>query len=103
MEACEKTLDEERYDAIVVDEAQDFHETWWLPVQLSLKDPDNGRMYLFLDPNQSGVYGHGDRYPAHNMTTQELGENCRNTKKIVDYCSNVIDTEIEAFELFYSR
>lgn len=44
------------YDAIVVDEAQDFLENWWLPLQLLLSDPDNGILYLFYDDNQN-IYG----------------------------------------------
>ena len=30
-----------RYGALIVDEAQDFHEDWWLPLQLLLEDPDD--------------------------------------------------------------
>src|SRR6266540_994560 len=38
-----------RYDAIVVDEAQDFRERWW-PALLALhRDPDDGMFYLFAD------------------------------------------------------
>ena len=45
-----------RYDAIVVDEAQDFKQWWW-PALLSLHtDPDGGRLYVFADANQD-LYG----------------------------------------------
>jgi hypothetical protein len=45
-----------RYEAIVVDEAQDFREWWW-PALLSLQhDPDEGPLYLFADDNQN-LYG----------------------------------------------
>src|SRR4029453_2516719 len=42
-----------RYDAIVVDEGQDFREWWW-PALLSLQtDPDAGLLYVFADENQN--------------------------------------------------
>ena len=44
------------YDAIVVDEAQDFLENWWLPLQFLLSEPNNGILYLFYDDNQN-IYG----------------------------------------------
>jgi len=70
-----------QYDAIVVDEAQDFRENWWLPLQLLLEDPDAGVLYLFYDNNQN-IYG-GLRQ-VKNLVENEypLRENCRNTQKI---------------------
>ena len=41
-----------RYDALIVDEAQDFHPDWWVPLQLLLEDPDEGSLYVFYDDNQ---------------------------------------------------
>ena len=40
------------YHAIVVDEGQDFRDSWWLPLQMLLRDPDNGILYIFFDDNQ---------------------------------------------------
>ena len=37
------------YDAIVVDEAQDFGDEFWLPTEMLLKDLENGMLYVFLD------------------------------------------------------
>mgnify|MGYP006424995467 CR=1 FL=1 len=84
----------DKYDVILVDEAQDFHENWWMPVQLLLKDPDEGGLYMFRDSNQSGVYGHGTKYPSRGVFEVSLTENCRNTKAINSYCANVIDSQI---------
>jgi superfamily I DNA/RNA helicase len=42
-----------RFDALVVDEAQDFGESWWLPLQMLLRDPDHGVIYVFYDDNQA--------------------------------------------------
>ena len=45
-----------RYDAVVVDEAQDFR-AWWWPALLSLhSDPDEGLLYVFADDDQN-LYG----------------------------------------------
>ena len=85
-----------RYDVVLVDEAQDFHPDWWFPVQLLLRDPDRGRLILFSDPEQAGVYGRGDSYPA-NLIYYDLVENCRNTKRITSFCGNVIDQQISPF------
>jgi hypothetical protein len=70
-----------QYDAIIVDEAQDFLENWWLPLQLLLTDPDNGILYLFYDDNQN-IYG--GLQTVKNLVKSEylLNENCRNTQKI---------------------
>ena len=89
----------ELFDAVFVDEAQDFHANWWVPVQLLLKDADAGRLYLFLDPDQTGVYGNGDQYPDAGMTRFDLAENCRNTRRIARYCGSIITRDIKSFEL----
>ena len=91
--------DAEKFDVVVVDEAQDFHENWWTSVLLLLRDPDNGGMYVFYDPNQSGVYGHGNAYPEAGMVNYELFENCRNTKAINRYSGKVNDTTVPSFGL----
>ena len=40
------------YDAVVVDEGQDFGDDFWLPTEMLLKDLENGLLYVFLDENQ---------------------------------------------------
>ena len=70
-----------QYDAIVVDEAQDFLENWWFPLQLLLEDPDDGILYLFYDDNQN-IYGGLQRVKNLVQSDHSLRENCRNTQKI---------------------
>ncbi|MFZ0834993.1 MAG: NERD domain-containing protein/DEAD/DEAH box helicase, partial [Mycobacterium sp.] len=36
-----------RFDAIVVDEAQDFADAWWDPLLAALKDEETGGLYVF--------------------------------------------------------
>lgn len=71
-----------RYDAIIVDEGQDFKDTWEAPLSALLRDPDEGIFFIFFDDNQN-LYQGQDRLPA--MINEEpfvLAENCRNTQKI---------------------
>jgi hypothetical protein len=42
----------QRFDAIVVDEAQDFDDSWWPPLLGALKDPDRSGLYVFSDEGQ---------------------------------------------------
>ena len=47
-----RLLPEPRYDAIIVDEAQDIDAEWWLPLLDLLADPQRGIVYVFGDANQ---------------------------------------------------
>jgi superfamily I DNA/RNA helicase len=69
-----------RYDAIIVDEGQDFLDDWWTPLQLLLADPDQGVLYIFYDDNQC-LYGHPPLLPLQGPPYL-LTINCRTTKQI---------------------
>ena len=69
-----------RYDAIVVDEGQDFHENWWIPLQTLLRDPDGGILYVFFDDNQR-LYVQHSTFPIQ-QPPYVLTVNCRNTQNI---------------------
>jgi hypothetical protein len=70
----------ERFDAIVIDEAQDFAESWWPAVVASLRSPDDGCLYVFADEGQR-VFARQGR-PTVALTPINLTENLRNTKQI---------------------
>ena len=74
------SLIDERYDALIVDEGQDFEANWWLPLQEVLKDPDEGIFYIFFDDNQK-LYERRNTFPISDPPFS-LNENCRNTKQI---------------------
>lgn len=71
-----------QFDAIVVDEGQDFQDNWWVPLQFLLEQPDEGTFYIFYDDNQN-IYGGKQRVKnlAHPVP---LVENCRNTRLIYE-------------------
>jgi len=70
----------ERFDALVVDEAQDFADSWWPPLLAGLIDSDDAGIYVFGDAAQS-VFGREGR-PAISLLTVRLDENVRNTQQI---------------------
>jgi superfamily I DNA/RNA helicase len=77
-----------RYDALVVDEAQDFRETWWLPVR-ELIDPE-GYFYVFCDPEQN-VYD-TNLEPIEDLPTHvPLTTNCRTTTRIRKFAESLVD------------
>ncbi|MBY6540049.1 ATP-binding domain-containing protein [Rhodococcus sp. BP-349] len=68
-----------RFDAVVVDEAQDFADPWWRPVVESLRDEDGG-IYLFSDEAQRVFDRHGT--PPLDLVPKVLDQNLRNTRQI---------------------
>lgn len=70
----------ERYDAIIVDEGQDFEEAWWPPLELLLRDTTTGILYIFFDDNQR-LYVQQGAFPV-KQEPYPLSVNCRNTQHI---------------------
>ncbi|HWG94746.1 MAG TPA: NERD domain-containing protein [Mycobacteriales bacterium] len=74
------TGSDDRFDAVVVDEAQDFGELWWPALTAWLAAPDEGGVFAFLDEGQrlferqSTAPVDGQPYP--------LRRNYRNTRRI---------------------
>jgi hypothetical protein len=78
----------ERYDAVVVDEGQDFASDWWYPIEEALAESKANRaLYVFYDPDQN-LYCRELHFPIEE--TYSLVENCRNTKSISRFCKAVI-------------
>lgn len=68
------------YDAIIVDEAQDFGDEFWFPVEMLLNDYESSLLYIFLDENQD-VYRRSAKIPVKSEP-MILDRNCRNTDAI---------------------
>jgi hypothetical protein len=96
-DAIEVLGEELQFDAVIVDEAQDFAKDWWVPVELLLRDPSQGRLYVFHDPAQAPLYGNAHSLPDIPLT-YALEENCRNTRCIAAYCGTVIARPAVTFE-----
>jgi hypothetical protein len=75
------------FDAIIVDEGQDFDPTWWLALQLTLSDPDDGPIYVFSDAQQA-IYRQGWQ-PPFEQPAFDLEINCRNTLPIARRVADV--------------
>lgn len=71
----------EAFDAIVVDEAQDFAPDWWVTIESLSRAGQVGRLYAFLDLNQS-LRGTAKRPPVPLPARFRLLTNCRNTRAI---------------------
>jgi superfamily I DNA and RNA helicase len=70
----------DRYDTIVVDEAQDFADSWWPPVLGALRDEEDGGLYVYSDENQR-IFARFGRPPVA-LVPLVLDHNLRNTKQI---------------------
>jgi superfamily I DNA/RNA helicase len=72
-----------KYDAIIIDEAQDFQLLWLEAFRFLLADPDNGHMYLFLDTNQN-IYRQDIDALVKRLEVNpfSLQQNMRNTQQI---------------------
>lgn len=78
-----------RFDSIVVDEAQDFADSWWEPLLIALKDPDDGGLYVFTDEGQRVFNRHGS--PPVPLVPLVLDHNLRNTRQIANAFQPLVD------------
>lgn len=70
-----------KYDAIIVDEAQDFADEFWFPLECMMSDQASSPLYLFYDNNQR-IYRRSASFPIKPDEEYALTENCRNTARI---------------------
>jgi hypothetical protein len=73
----------QRFDTIVVDEAQDFSPAWLAQLS-SLLDPDGPRRLLIVADTSQVLYARGFQVPSSvdGWTHCELVSNCRNVRSI---------------------
>lgn len=91
--ALSRTLpEEEKLDAVIVDEAQDFAGSWWEALLACTKDPANGDVYAFMDDRQD-VYQRWDgQFSGDGMPLVPIhvDDNLRNTRRIADTFKQII-------------
>jgi len=68
------------YDAIIVDEGQDFKESYWIALESLLKE--DGYLYIFFDNNQNLYDGALEFGGLISEPPFQLTQNCRNTQSI---------------------
>jgi superfamily I DNA/RNA helicase len=83
-----------RYQAILVDEGQDFGEEYWLPIELLLERGDGAQLYVFYDPNQA-IFQPCATFPDLGPPLP-LTENCRNTRHVHDAAYRYYKGEVVA-------
>jgi hypothetical protein len=69
-----------KFDAVVIDEAQDFADEWWPAALACLKDEETGGLYVFSDEGQRVFARFGQ--PPVPLVPLMLDQNLRNTKQI---------------------
>jgi hypothetical protein len=81
--------DGRRFDSIVIDEAQDFADSWWDPILAALRDPDAGGIYLYSDEGQRVFDRTGT--PPVPLVPLILDHNIRNTRQIATAFGPLVD------------
>jgi len=76
-----------KYDAVIVDEGQDFRVEYWLTIADLVKD--DGFFYIFYDPDQN-LYGVDFDLPI-DKEPFVLTDNCRNTSTIFERLTTLTD------------
>jgi len=75
--------DDYLFDAVIVDEAQDFKSDYWIPIENLLKDKMNGVLYIFFDENQT-LYQLSNIPIPNGQEPFVLTRNLRNTRPIFE-------------------
>lgn len=90
-----------RYDAIFIDETQDFDPTWIRSALQALKDPVNGDLFIVCDGNQ-GIYSRknaswsslGINAMGRTYSSKlDLDKNYRNTKEILSLAYHLVNDQ----------
>ncbi len=91
--AAEQVAAEHGFDAIVVDEGQDFADFWWVALEKLYRDSAGSRpLTVFFDPKQC-IYLERPMLPGDLEGPFNLPTNCRNTRLIAEYCADILGFE----------
>ncbi|EPX85251.1 TIR domain-containing protein [Salipiger mucosus] len=81
-QAFDVVLESQTFDVVVVDEGQDFRETWWLLVEAALDQGTRSQLYIFHDDNQA-LLPFRASYPFDDPMLN-LSRNCRNAGRVFE-------------------
>ena len=85
-----------KYDAIIIDEGQDFKELWFETIFKLCES--NSFKYVFTDPLQD-IFSRESSLPnKKEFFNYKLKQNCRNTKNIVSYLSETVNEDIPSHQ-----
>ena len=88
-----------QYDAIVIDEAQDFHTRWWEVLQCTLlKNAESGVLFAFADPFQRLWDWAPSEPPVTFQTKYTLRRNCRNSRWIARTSTTIANADAKVFK-----
>ena len=86
------TVGDFRADAIIIDEGQDFDDSWFVALEAAIDDPDEGLFLVFADRHQA-IYRE-DWEPPFDAVEYSLDLNCRNTNQIAEVVARVYGDEL---------
>jgi hypothetical protein len=86
-------LPDDRFDAVVVDEGQDFETDWWDGLEMVNRNMTDGALFVFLDPAQR-IFSESQAYLPVLGEPFTLPVNCRNTEAIANKCGQVLGENI---------
>ena len=92
-----------KYDAVFIDEAQDFSKSWFACAKLALKEPDDGDLLIVGDGSQSLYRRRGFTWREAGVNAQgrtintrfDLDKNYRNTREIMKVAADFVSTSDE--------
>ena len=93
VQAAEELNDDDKFDAVVIDEAQDFADSWWDVIWAIAQDPDELHLAVFRDDSQSVFQGRLGR-PDVPMAAFDLDTNYRNGRQIVEAFTPLCDRKM---------
>jgi len=80
--------EEDKFDAIIIDEGQDLKIEWFDCMEAALKE--SGGLFIFADPAQSIFYHDIEAIKNMPVSKQQLTRNLRNTGNINDWMSQYL-------------
>ena len=90
--------EEVQYDAMVMDEAQDFHTRWWEVLQCTLlKNAEDGVLFAFADSVQRLWDWAPSEPPVTFQTKYPMRRNCRNSRWIAKTSTTIANTDAKFF------
>jgi superfamily I DNA/RNA helicase len=91
--AAEQLPTDQKFDAVIVDEAQDFAPAWWDTVIALLRDPVNGGLFTFGDVGQT-LFSRGGEQEL-GLVPLTLETNLRNTREISDGANRLTKSSVK--------